>query len=327
MRPFLLATVAFSAASSLSLAAFARPTDCPPGEWFCASETSVAEEGVSEPVVVQPAPVQVEAASRPVVVLPQAQPMAPPPRVVIIIMPGGAPVEAAPPPPPPPRPRVVVPRAAPRKIRVTPARPSVTPSTTKPELPLEEVGFDIHAQRLGFYVDELEGKTPPDARLVGGGAALRIHVDKKREFDFGNDCFFGKDFNGLSRGEVGFTGMVVRHFNPDSKFRFYALGGGSFWFGSVRGDKQSVLTPQKDKVQNDFFATYGAATLQAGLGTEIRLFQSLSFHIDLLGSLRYRFAASGDAPEYINPINGEAVNYFPGLHLRGGVTFWPSQRK
>lgn len=324
MRPYLPAIVALASVSSFAFTASAKDSDCPAGAWFCATEEGEVVEETTVETALPPPPIQV---SRPVVVVQPNVPVAPPPPppIVIIIMPQGQMPAATPPPPPIRVPRTVgTPHVAPRKF----TRPK-PPLRRTPPAPAwkREVGFDIHVQRLGYHMGTVASIAPPDASQVGGGAALRIHVNPKTEFDLGNECFFGKDFNGLERGEIGMTAMGVRHFNPDSRLRFYGLGGGTFWFGSVYSKKQGPLTPVEDAHYGKFYASYGAFALQAGLGTELRISEMFSFHVDVLAAARWRFAASENAPEYYDPHTGEAKILVPGVLLRGGLTFWPPDKK
>ncbi|HRI70058.1 MAG TPA: hypothetical protein PK156_37770 [Polyangium sp.] len=320
MRPYLPAIVAFVSVSSLVSSASAKDSDCPDGAWFCETEANDSVEEAAprttdasrSEVVVETNPVTVE----------QSEPA---PRIVIIIMPDGKPVEAVPLPPPTTG-RVFVPppirKPAPRKV----AQPRASCGGYNPSWK-PEVGFDIHAQRFGFSFGVPGKMAPDDAHLTGGGANLRFHLRPKAEIDVGNEFAFGKDFNGLDRGEIGLTGMLVRHFNPDSRLRFYGLGGGTFWFGSAYSDKKSALTPEKDTQTGRYYASYGALGLQAGLGSELRLSQLFSFHVDVLATFRWRFASSQDAPEYFDPHTKEAMNTSPGFLLRGGITFWPPDKK
>lgn len=321
MRRKLLAAVAFVALSSASFAAFAQNVDAPE-PWF-----DGADDAVSAPAE----------APRPVVVVPQpdaAVPNAgseswgiesPSGPVVVVIVPGATVVQGAIAPPPP----AVAPDCPPpvrrKVVRATSVKSTSSISNGRSWQP--EVGFDFRFQRLSFGGAQYAQGASPDARMLGGGGNLRIHLNPKREFDIGNEFMIGKDFNGLDRGEGGFSLFTARHFNPDGRLRFYSLGGASIWFGSVQSDKYTPLTPKLDKQSDVFRTQYSALSLQAGLGAEVRMLQRVSFHVDVLATVRWRFSSTNDAPEYIDPVSGEGSNLYPALLLRGGLTLWPGDKK
>lgn len=311
MRANLLAPVAFALVSAASSTASAD-SDCASGAWFCQDEV------VEEAAPAQAAQVEV---SRPVVVVQPDQPVASPPPVVVIIVSDGQVVQTAPPPAPVVKQRVIQrPRLILRPMRTS--RPTVI--YPKPEW-MPEGGFDIRVDRLGFDSAQPRGARGAGAEapaMWGGGMSMRAHYRREREIIVGNGFQFGKDLNGLNRGEVGFQIMGLRHFNPDSPLKFYGLGGGSFWFGSVTSEQQSALTPKEDTTAGNYFAAYGSFAAQAGLGLEWRFSKYASIHTDLMGVLRWRFAATQDAPEYFDPNTGEARNFFPGILMRTGITFW-----
>lgn len=320
MRPLLLAPVVLAAVSSVPNFAFAQesaaPDGCPSGDWFCSTGDSAPTESA------QTEAAQTEAA-------PTIDPSAPEssrtPPVVIIIVPGAtaepAPVYRFKFPMHRHRPhgrRVVAPKAAPQKASTPQEAPRPAPTKQSDE---PKSGFDIHVQNLSFFDGQTVGSAAPDAGLMGVGATLRIPARKDLEIHVGNSGLVGKDFNGFERGEVGFALYAQRHLNPDSRLRFYGLAGGVVAFGHATSKQASPLLPA-ESATGEFYANYGLLSGQFGLGAELRLVSFLSVHVDALASMRWRFSATNDAPEYIDRVTGSPVYAYPGLMLRGGATFW-----
>lgn len=319
MRSNVLVPVAFTLVSTTSAAAFAD-SDCASNAWFCDRE--VVEEAAAKPATEA---TQIDV-SRPVVVVQPDQPVASPAPVVIIIVPGGEAVQTTPPPAPVVKPRVV----HPPYVHHRPAR-THRPAVVRPKTEwIPEGGFDIRVERLGF-----DSVQPRSARndassepgLWGGGMSLRFHYRPEREIMVGNGFLFGNDMNGLSRGEVNFQVMGLRHFNPNRPLGLYGLGGVGFYFGSVTSEHQSALTPEEDTTTGKYFAAYGSLAAQGGVGIEWRFSKYASINTNLVGLLRWRFKSTQDAPEYFDPDTGEARNFFPGIMLRTGISFWQSNKK
>lgn len=319
MRSNLLAPLAFAFVSTASFAAHAD-SDCASGAWFC--EDQVVEEAA--PVQATEA-VQVEV-SRPVVVVRPDRPIASPPPVVIIITQDGSVMETDRPPAPVVKPRVITP-----PVKVHRPVQRVRPTTQRPKAAwAPEGGFDIRVDRFGF--DSAQPRSAhregeKDTEMWGGGMSLRFHYRPDREIIFSNGFQFGKDMNGMDRGEVGMQIMKARYFNPASPLHFYGLAGSAFWFGTVNSETRTALTPKEDTSTGKYFASYGSIALQGGLGAEWRFSRYASIHTDLIGVLRWRFASTQDAPEYFDPRTGEASNFFPGILMRTGITFWPGNSK
>jgi len=274
MRRSFLPAVTFVALSSLSLSALAQESASNPADsWFRGTDDA------APPASAPPVVVQVPAAT------------ASPPPVVIIIVPGAeAPVVEQPAPArapaPAPQPRVV---AVPK-----PAQPQVVTPVRTTKAGQRNAGFDLHLQYLSFH-GRLGRNSSSTAGLMGAGASIRFLRGNEREWQVGNEFLTGRDFAGFDRSEVGFSVLAVRHFNPTRPLRFYGIGGVNAWFGDVRSTQQSPLTPAYDKKNDAYYATYGALGLQAGVGAELRLGRSFSIHADLLGFVRWRFAATNDA--------------------------------
>lgn len=320
MRSNVLApVVAFTLVSTTSLAAFAD-SDCASNAWFCDREV------VEEAAAAQATEATHVDVSRPVVVVRPDQPVASPAPVVIIIVPGSEVVQTAPPPPPP--------------VKLRPVRPSCQafgsarthrPAVVRPKAEwIPEGGFDIRVERLGFDSVQPRGAQKDgtsDPALWGGGMSLRFHYRPEREIMFGNGFMFGKDMNGLSRGEVNLQIMGLRHFNPNRPLRFYALGGAGLYFGTVGSEQQTALTPEEDPKTGRYFAAYGSIAAQGGLGVEWRFSKYASINMNLVGVLRWRFKSTQDAPEYFDPNTGEARNFLPGIMVRTGISFWQSSKK
>ena len=309
MRRYFLPAVTFVAVLSASLTASSQESTNPSDTWFGGTSDAApaAQPGATQIVVQQP-----------------AQTVAAPPPVVIIIIPGGeAPVvvERALPAPaaaPAPQPRVVV---VPKPVQPKVVMPRRTGKDVRPD-----AGFNFHMQYLSFQ-GRMGRNSSPNAGLMGAGASVRFFRSAQREWQVGNEFFMGKDFSGFDRSEVGISVLSVRHLNPNSRLRFYGIGGANLWFGDVQSDHKNPLTPVFDAKNGNYHAQYGALGLQAGLGAEMRLTQSFSLHTDLLGLVRWRFASTQDAPEYFDRHTQEATNTFPAWLLRAGLTYWPDKKK
>jgi hypothetical protein len=202
----------------------------------------------------------------------------------------------------------------PKKKTSTPAQPTAKRNN--------KGGFDFYVQHLSFLGSQTLGAAVPDASLVGGGGSVRVFPRRNLEVQIGNSGMFGRDLNGFDRSEIGLTFHLARHFNPESRLRFSSIAGATLSYGYITSDKPSPLLPKESKDGALFSASYGVLAGQAGLSAELRLVPSLSVHFDILASLRWRFASTKDAPEYIDRTTHTATYSYPGVLLRGGVSFW-----
>lgn len=306
MRPYLFAVAAFVTLSSRPVDSFAQEASCPDDAWICPQENVV---------IVKPdqAPGQVI-----IIVPPSAQVTTAPPVV-------------APPPPPasPPPPSVSRPAPMPKCNADQPALPARTrPAgrTTQEKSVIsrpqrQRGGIGLHVSRFGFLVDKEEGAMNLDAAMWGGGIDMRFFLRKNLEFNVSTDLVIGQDYHGFDRFQQDLSLYFVRHINPDGRLRFYALGGGNVGMGAVTSDKPNKLLPQQNMDDDLYYANYGVAGGQIGLGAEFRLGETTSARLTLVGMHQWRFASTDDAPESIAPMSGGPINTLSGIMVRTGLSF------
>lgn len=307
MRPYLIAAAAFVTLSSRPLDSFAQDASCPDDAWICPQDNVV---------IVKPdqAPGQVI-----IIVPPSAQVTTAPPVI-------------APPPPPasPPPPSVSRPAPTPKcelerpsiPVRTVPAKRMTRTNVTSTARPAPQRGaIGLHVSRFGFLVDEEDGATNPDASMWGGGIDMRFFLRKNLEFDVSTDLVIGQDYHGFDRFQQDLSLYFVRHFNHASRLRFYALGGGNIGMGAVTSEKPSPLLPEQNKTDDLYYANYGMAGGQIGLGTELRLGESTSARLMVIGMHQWRFASTNDAPESIAPMSGGPIQTLSGIMVRTGLSF------
>lgn len=302
MRPNLLATLVLVLSSSASLPAFAQETNCAADGWFCSTnETVTVEQDAAEAL---PAPVDVQQ---------DVAPSKAPPVVIIIIDPNAQAAQPA------PRRSAPAPKARP-VVRKSPGKqPAATSKTTDGWK--QTPGFEFRFQRMGFMMDPVRSNVPSAPSMIGGGAGLRVPFRGNLELDVQNEMFYGMDFNGFNRTEVGLSTHIVRHINPTSPLRLYTIVGGYLGMGNVDSKKADPLLPVRAE-DGCHYSTFGLLGGQAGVGAELRIAPFLSVRTDAQFALRWRFAATEDVPEYFEPGSGQAINTYPGFMLRAGVTIW-----
>lgn len=157
--------------------------------------------------------------------------------------------------------------------------------------------------------------------MYGGGGGLRMLFTPRIELDALFDVFYGTDHKGFDRVEFGTSVDLLAHLTPHSALRIYPLLGIFIGFGNVASDKQTRFTPTIDE-EGNYFAAYGIASLNMGMGVEVPLTPSISFRTDAIFAMRWRFAAAQDSPEYWNEQTGRGENSYMSLLLRTGVTIW-----
>lgn len=308
MRPYLFAAAAFVTLSSQPLDSFAQDASCPDDAWICPQDNVV---------IVKPeqAPGQV------IIIVPSTQGPAQVTTVPPVVAP---PPQVAPPPPPvsrpAPTPKCTMDRPA-LPARTMPKRRVTQVKATNPKLGQKRGGIGLHVSRFGFFVDEEDGATNPEASMWGGGIDMRFFLRNNLEFNVSTDLVIGQDYHGFDRFQQDLSLYFVRHFNHASRLRFYALGGGNIGMGAVTSDKPSPLLPQQNKTDDLFYANYGMAGGQIGLGAEFRLGESTSARLTLVGMHQWRFASTDDAPESIAPMTGGPIQTLSGLMVRTGLSF------
>jgi len=301
MRPYLLAVAAFVTLTSRPQDSFAQDASCPDDAWICPQENVVIvkpDQAPGQVIIIVPPSAQVTTAP-PVV--------APPPQV------------APPPPPvarPAPTPKCELERPALPATRVTRSK-ATTPSRKAPQ----RGGIGLHISRFGFLVDKEDGATNLDASMWGGGIDMRFSLRPNLEFNVSTDLVIGEDYHGFDRFQQDLSLYFVRHFNHASRLRFYALGGGNIGMGAVTSDKPSPLLPQQNKGDDLYYANYGMAGGQIGLGAEFRLGDTTSARITFVGMHQIRFASTDDAPESKAPLTGGPINTLSGIMVRTGLSF------
>lgn len=306
MRPYLLAVAAFVTLSSRPLDSFAQDASCPDDAWICPQENVVIvkpDQAPGQVIIIVPPSAQVTTA--PPVVAPPV--VAPPPQV-------------APPPPP-----VSRPLPTPKCTVDRPALPSRSVTSVKATTPSRKSqqrgGIGMHISRFGFLVDQEDGATNMDASMWGGGIDMRFFLRPNLELNVSTDLTIGEDYHGFDRFQQDLALYFVRHFNHESRLRFYALGGANIGMGAVTSDKPSPLLPQQNKADELYYANYGMAGGQIGLGAEMRLGETTSARITFVGMHQIRFTATDDAPESMAPSTGGPINTLSGIMVRTGLSF------
>lgn len=311
MRPYLFAAAAFVTLSSQPLDSFAQDASCPDDAWICPQDNVV---------IVKPeqAPGQV------IIIVPSTQGPAQVTTVPPVVAP---PPQVAPPPPPVSRP-APTPKCAvgqwegPAKRLPTAGKTSAVKTTsTRPPRQPQRGGIGLHVSRFGFFVDEEDGATNPEASMWGGGIDMRFFLRNNLEFNVSTDLVIGQDYHGFDRFQQDLSLYFVRHFNHASRLRFYALGGGNIGMGAVTSDKPSPLLPQQNKSDDLYYANYGMAGGQIGLGAEFRLGETTSARLTLVGMHQWRFASTDDAPESIATMSGSPIQTLSGIMVRTGLSF------
>lgn len=351
MRPYFTPALIVAAALSQPLTAFAGE-DCPPGAWFCATDTGAptprdGTEGTQDDAIPPPPsahalPVMDDDATalppsregripHPPLVVYQPRQTAAPRAQIIIIAPGGTRVVRKAPPPPAARPVVV------RKTRVRATYSSACRGSTCPTQRAwrSEWGLNARVEGVGFGGDRnSDVAAARDAGMGGFGISLRYRPWARFALDAGFDVVGGTDFNGFERVETPFSLNGIFYFNPRSRAQFYVIGGVNWSRATVRSDEPSpLLTQTKDG--SGYSADYKYFGGQIGAGLEFRLSKRLAFNVDVLGFMRSRTDVDDDdhhmkegrtdsnkGPEYINTVTGQTTNSSGGGLFRGGLTLW-----
>lgn|GEM_PF-421346 len=341
MRRYFVPALIVAAALSQPLTAFAED-DCPPGAWFCATDTAApAPSDVIETTEDEAIPPPPSADALPV---PEAQvrnPQHAPPVVVyqphvsavarariIIVAPGRTHIIRKAPPPPPVRRAPVVIRRSTRVRTISPVRPAVRTWRSEWGLNARLQGASIGGGEANHAVQ--------DAGMGGFGMSLRYRPWARLAVDAGFDIIGGTDYNGFERVETPFSLNGIFYVNPRSRTQFYFMGGVNWSRATVSSHEPSaLLSPNSDGA--GYSADYKYFGGQLGVGLEFRLSKRVAFNVDFLGFVRERTdiddgdhhmnkgnhdTSSDKLPEYINAETGQTTNTSGGGLFRGGLTLW-----
>lgn len=297
------------AAATLA-AAFAVPA-LPQAEAQCTDDSVVCAE------VEVSGSVQFGRRRRGAVIVTQAPP--PPPPVVV--------TQAPPPPaqvvvthaPPQPRGRVIVvqpapPAPPPQQVIVTQQQPQETVVVIEQQPARYRLVAPFQNRKVGMTA-RLATMISEDVRMGGVHLGLRFRPSRIFGIELGVGAYGGRDYNGMTRGEVPFTFDAMFFLPRASRVQAYVLTGFNVSYAHTEGFHEGYGRDMERDM-----AYFGG---HMGLGLEWRIAPRFALSTDIRAFIRTRVSEDiGDLPEFYDPETGNTSDTSVGAVGTLGAHFY-----